>query len=369
MIKLFVDAHSFDKEYQGVRTFIKEIYTILLEEYNDLEIFFGGNNVQQLQKEFPHAKKENLLQYKSGGFGRFFSGIPGLIKKHKIDFAHFQYMAPFGRKHCKYITTTHDILFNDFAEDFSWKYRVSRNYLFKRGIKKADIKTTVSEYSRERITHYYGIPANEITVVPNGVDANFGAQFSTKQQAADHVREKFGIENFLLCVSRLEPRKNQLALIKAWHENQLHKKNIGLVFIGKESIPVTEFNSLLHELENLRVYYIPQVDQTILEAFYKACLAFIYPSKAEGFGIPPLEAAVARVPVLCSHATAMRDFDFFEPWRFDPSNQQEFNEKLLSFIDNLPPGNQLEQTAQAVLQKYAWRRSAQLLHDLIVNQR
>lgn len=365
-IRLFADAHSFDKEYQGVRTFIKEIYTILLEQYPDLDIFFGCNNVKRLQEEFPLAKPENFLQYKSGGFLRFYSDIPRMLQEHKIDFAHFQYIIPFGRKQCRYITTTHDILFNDFKEDFSWPYRFARNYLFKRGIKNADIKTTVSAYSRERIAHYYKIPEKEIAVIPNGVNASFASQFTSRQQAADYVSDKYIIKDYILFVGRIEPRKNHVALLKAWVACGLHRKNIGLVFIGKESIPVQEFNRLVYELgEQYPVYYIPQVDPLTLEAFYKGCKLFVYPSRAEGFGIPPLEAAIAEAPVLCSSETAMMDFDFFEPWRFDPSNQQELQSKLSAIIENLPTEEKLRDIAQQVLQKYSWHRSAQLLHELI----
>jgi glycosyltransferase involved in cell wall biosynthesis len=369
-IRLFADAHSFDKEFQGVRTFIKEIYTVLLAQYPDLDIFFGCTNVAQLQKEFPLAKPENFLPYKSGGFSRFYSDIPRMIREHKIDFAHFQYMVPFGRKQCRYITTTHDILFNDFAGDFSWPYRLARNYLFRRGIQKADIKTTVSTYSRERIAHYYKIPPNEIAVIPNGVHASFASQFISQQQAAAYIRDKYDLSDYILYVSRLEPRKNQLALIKAWAATGMHKKNIALVFIGKESITVQEFNRLLHELgKQYPVYYIPQVDPRSLEAFYKGSKLFVYPSRAEGFGIPPLEAAIAQAPVLCSRETAMMDFDFFEPWRFDPSNQQELENKLTAIIESPPGKEKLAEISRQVLQKYSWHESARLLHELIVKPR
>jgi glycosyltransferase involved in cell wall biosynthesis len=65
-------------------------------------------------------------------------------------------------------------------------------------------------------------------------------------------------------------------------------------------------------------YWIEQVEQADLNNFYLASRLFVYPSKAEGFGIPPLEAAGFHCPVLCSNATAMKDFDFFEPHIFNP---------------------------------------------------
>lgn len=364
-IRLFVDAHSFDKEYQGVRTFLKEIYSILLEQYADLEIYFGCRNVQQLQEEFPLANPQNFLAYKSTGIARFYADIPRMIREKNIEFAHFQYIIPFGRKQCRYITTTHDILFNDFKKDFNWLYRLSRNYLFNRGIQQADIKTTVSAYSRERIAHYYHIPAEEIAVIPNGVNASFASQF-TAPEAAAFIRDKYKIENYILYVSRIEPRKNQVALIKAWVANGLHREKIPLVFIGKESIVVHEFNTLFSELnEEFPIYWFPQVDQRDLEAFYKACRVFAYPSRAEGFGIPPLEAAIAGVPVLCSRDTAMQDFDFFEPWQFDTAGKHELKNKLAGIISTPPTAEVLQSIRQKVLQKYSWGESARMLYELI----
>ena len=131
-IKLFVDAHSFDKEYQGVRTYIKEMYNILLEHYPSLDIFFGATNVDQICTNFPLVKEKNIIHYKNRvNLLRFFHEIPSIIQKHGIDFAHFQYLSPFGKKKCVYIVTTHDILFNDFKSDFSYTYRFIRNFYLK----------------------------------------------------------------------------------------------------------------------------------------------------------------------------------------------------------------------------------------------
>ena len=56
--------------------------------------------------------------------------------------------------------------------------------------------------------------------------------------------------------------------------------------------------------------------------------ASVYPSFAEGFGIPPLEAIASGIPTICSNQTAMMDFTFLKKFEFDPNNEIEFNEKL-----------------------------------------
>jgi len=368
-IKLFVDAHSFDKEYQGVRTYIKEIYNILLERYPLLDIFFGAANVEQIRTNFPLAKEKNIIPYKTRvSLLRFFYDIPSIIQTHQIDFAHFQYLSPFGKKKCVYIVTTHDILFNDFKSDFSYTYRYIRNFLFKRGIGQADIKTTVSQYSKGRIDHYFHVPAHTIHVIPNGVNSHFASRFSSNQEAARYISLKYNISNYILYVSRIEPRKNHFGLVKAYVEAGLYDKNISLVFIGKGSIASKELKKYLDSLPEEKKKYIrwiSQVEQDDLEAFYKGCLVFAYVSKAEGFGIPPLEAAISKVPVLCSNQTAMSDFDFFTPYLFNPYDIPELVRKLNYLLNNPPGSLQLEKIAHEVLTRYSWENSADRLYKLI----
>ena len=368
-IKVFVDAHTFDREYQGVRTFIKEIYNILLERYPSLELFFGAENINQIRLNFPLAKPGNIIEYKSKiSLVRFVKDIPSILTEHEIDFAHFQYLVPPGPKHCRYIVTTHDILFNDFKSDFSFTYRYVRNFLFKRSILKADIKTTVSEYSKERIAHYFHTPSQEIHVIPNGVNGTFGSKFASRETASDFIFSKFGIRDYILYVSRIEARKNHIILLKTYIEEKLYEKDLSLVFIGKESIAVKELNTYLVSLtpqQKSNIHWISQVDQSDLEAFYKGCRLFAYLSKAEGFGIPPLEAAVAKVPVLCANKTAMAEYDFFTPFLFDPYNAEDFRAKLLQLLSSKIGGLELERIANEVLERYSWERSAEILYKLI----
>jgi len=61
-----------------------------------------------------------------------------------------------------------------------------------------------------------------------------------------------------------------------------------LVFIGQESIPVGALQKVIQNLtaeQRKMFYWFPQVEQNDLQAFYQACKLFVYPSKAEGFGI------------------------------------------------------------------------------------
>ena len=366
-ISLFVDAHSFDTALQGTQTFIRELYTALLNNYPQLDIYFGAYDTGKIQKAFPFIDSSHVLRYKRKGVTRFVSDIPSFIKKYQFNFAHFQYISPKQSSHCKYIVTLHDTLYNDFYHDLSFIYTKSRDLLFGKSIKKAHIKTTVSDHSQKSISEYYKIPAEQIHIIPNAVNCSFNNRFS-RESAAKKIKEKFGIENFILLVSRIEPRKNHLLLLDKFLQLELFKRNISLVFIGNNSIKVRKLQSTIDSLDNEQkkyFYWFEQVSQDDLEAFYTACRLFVYPSKGEGFGIPPLEAAFCKAPVLCSSASAMKNFNFFQPYTFDPGNQKEFEEKLLQMLAQPPCEDFINRVAADISKTYSWRQSADIFYTLL----
>lgn len=368
--KIFVDAHAFDSGYQGTQTFIRELYTGLINAHPELDIYWGAYYTDRIQAVFPSVNPANILPYKkaSGGIGRFLFDIPSYLKKYRFDFAHFQYLSPGQHSNCKYIVTLHDVLFNTFPNDFSFFYRASRNFLFGKSIKNAAIKTTVSAYSKQHIADDYDIAASKIHIIPNGVN-NSLTQFNySKADAANVVQDKFGVSNFVLYVSRIEPRKNHALLLKKHIGLGLFDRNIALVFIGAESVNVAELTSLINSLttrQRALFFWFRQVNQADLAAFYTACRLFVYPSKAEGFGIPPLEAAICKAPVLCSSATAMSSFDFFKPYTFDPENETDFERKFLDMIDNPVPERHLDHVADTVANQYQWKHSSELFYNLL----
>ncbi|HSZ85277.1 MAG TPA: glycosyltransferase family 1 protein [Puia sp.] len=370
-IKLFVDAHVFDKEFQGTQTFIRGLYKSLLEKYSsELEIYFGVNDVDKLSSNLPFVSPSRILKYKksNSNFLRLFTDVPYFIRKYQFDFAHFQNISLQNKSSCKTIITLHDIIFNDFPNEFPLIYRNARNFLFRRSIKRAAVKTSVSTYSRDRISYRYKILPEDIHVVPNAANYTLSNCSLSKKEASSEIMEKFGIENFILCVSRIEPRKNHLLLFDKYLKLELYKKNIPLVFVGKKSIDVSHLNKRINELtedQKKMFYWYEQVSQEDLIRLYKACRLFVYPSKAEGFGIPPLEAITCGAPVLCSNVSAMKDYYFFKPYTFDPDDEKDFEEKLNHTIHNLPTENFIKKTADEVFNSYSWQRSADIFYNLL----
>jgi len=363
-IKIFVDAHVFDIHRQGTTTYVAGLYNALLR-YEDLEIHFGVHNVEALKKEIPAAR--HIIPYARRGFvARYLTEVPDILRQYSFDFAHFQYIVPFRGTKTRYITTVHDVLFMDYPGYFSLPFRLSRRLLFGWSLRRSAVKLTVSEYSRSRISHHFGIPAEDIQVT-----ANAGPEWTPgeKMGSRAYVREKYGVKKYILYVSRIEPRKNHRLLLDAFVQLKLDREGYNLLFVGKaddESSAVNEYIQA-QKIKCPALHQLVDVPYEDLCHLYNGAELFVFPSLAEGFGIPPLEAAACSVPVLCSRATAMGDFDFFAEGLFDPEEEGSLGAKLREVL--LEKKLTLPETLAPVVKKqYNWERSAAVLHKQILRQ-
>src|SRR5205085_3650288 len=119
------------------------------------------------------------------------------------------------------------------------------------------------------------------------------------------VKEKYGLpDNYLLFTGRLNARKNIRGLIQSLQF--LEDKNISLVIVGEKNWKSPQVDELLIEKKTKeRVIFTGFVPDGELAAIYAMAKTFCYPSFAEGFGLPPLEAMASGVPVVVSATTSM----------------------------------------------------------------
>jgi glycosyltransferase involved in cell wall biosynthesis len=352
--KIFVDSHVFDDGFQGTTTYLKGLYQELVKD-KTIHFFFGADNIENLQKIFGSAQNITYLKYKSKNkFYRLIFDIPGLIKSNNIDFAHFQYIVS-PIKRCKYIVTIHDVLFIDFPGYFPLLSTIKNKFLYKWSAKVSDIVLTVSEYSKAQIEKHFAV--KNVSITTNAVSEEFFETYE-KKKIQDEIFQKYRIANYIICISRWEPRKKQDLILQGYINLELYKK-YELVFIGDTTFENKKYHDLYENLTSdikQKIHTFKKVPFTEMLSFLRGSELLIYPSIAEGFGIPPLESVAAKVPTITSNATAMSDFDFLEKYSFDPMNQQDFEEKLLlAFtIEDF----ELDKMATSLKQKYNWKNAA-----------
>lgn len=361
-MNLFVDAHVFDDSLQGSRTYLKGLYIELITNYRSVHFLFGASDTENLKREFGVHENVTFVKYWSDNkFIRLLFNIPFIIIRNRIDISHFQYIIPFFR-FSKEILTIHDVLFLDYPELFPTIYRIRNKFLFRYSAKRADFLLTVSEYSRRRISEHFSIKEKNIHLIPNGVADDF---FRPPESEYD-IKSAFGIDKYLLYVSRIEPRKNHLLLVKAFVGLELWKDGYTLVFIGSKALPCLEFDDYMQKLPDeirAKILIIDGAYGEKLKTFYRNCSLFVYPSLAEGFGIPPLEAIASGVPVLCSDSTAMSEFRFLKNRLFDPDSVDELKEKIMKYVN--AGKSDLKEDIEYVRKHYNWKISAQKFGNII----
>lgn len=348
-IKLFVDAHVFDDSFQGTTTYLKGLYVALVKNEN-FEITLAAHNIENLKLIFTDQRFIFIQLQTHSKYKRLAFEIPKLLKKNTFDFAHFQYITPLVKvKGCRYINTIHDLLFLDFPQYFPFSYRFTKRYLFKFSANKSDIICTVSDYSKQALVKHFRVPPHKIVITPNAIEVY--------KEDFINPKEKFNdLDKYILFVSRIEPRKNHYLMLHTFVEMELYKKGYKMVFIGRINDVKTEkyfsyYNNLPDEIKK-SVLHIENVSYKELYSLYKYAELFVYPSLAEGFGIPPLEAAMLDCKVICSNQTAMSDFDFFGKYLFNPNNENELKLKIEDALkDEHYPFSNIKKEIE---EKYKW---------------
>lgn len=101
----------------------------------------------------------------------------------------------------------------------------------------------------------------------------------------------------------------------------------------------------------------------MIELLRGATLA-VYPSIAEGFGLPPLESIAARIPTLCSNTTSMSEFDFFGEDFIDPLDLEDLKNKISYRLSNFDINRQNE-LSKLVAEKYNWYIAAEQFKSIL----
>jgi glycosyltransferase involved in cell wall biosynthesis len=224
--------------------------------------------------------------------------------------------------------------------------------------RRCDLLFTVSEYSRAEIARRYGLPVESISVLHNAVDPTV----FFPGRSGEHLVNAHGLKSggYLLTVGRIEPRKNHAALLRAYRA--LHGDVPPLVIAGQRDFGYGDFEAELAQMPvGHRVVVLSNVGDAELPALYRHALAFVYPSFAEGFGMPPLEAMASGIPVVSSNSTAIPEVIGDAGLLIDPSSVDQLRTALTRILTDVPLRSQLIGRGLAQAKRFTWKRSAEQL--------
>jgi glycosyltransferase involved in cell wall biosynthesis len=205
----------------------------------------------------------------------------------------------------------------------------ARRLEFLRG---CDLLLAISEWTRRDAIERLDLERDRIVVIGGAVDSLFRPP---SDAARATVAAKGITRPFVLYNGGLDPRKNVAALVQAFARLQPAVRDAHqLVLVGKGSEEQRELARLAANLGIPRdALVLPGfVPDEELVALYGTCALFVFPSRFEGFGLPPLEAMACGAPVLCSHATSLPEVVGRADALFDPDDVDQLRARMTAVL-------------------------------------
>jgi len=213
-------------------------------------------------------------------------------------------------------------------------------------LKFSDILLPNTQEELNLLTKHFSISNKKSYIVPNGVDIEF------KQGNSVFFKENYGVDDFILFVGRIEPRKNVLRLIKSFVKSGLDTK---LVLIGSK----VDFNyyELCKKYSTDKVIFLSPLphDSSLLKSAYKAAKVVVLPSDYETPGLVALEGALAGANIVITKIGGTTEY-FGEYARYvDPSSESDICQALIEMY-NTPKSNEL---SMYIENNFTWNKVAE----------
>jgi glycosyltransferase involved in cell wall biosynthesis len=270
-------------------------------------------------------------------FSRVFL-LPALARRDRLDLFHAPAVhirpsvPPVPRLACPTVVTLHDLIPSTFygLSDLPRTWRTFYTWNLRRA-SKADALITVSRHARDEIVRGMPVQAERISVVPNAV-------FFKPNDDKEPLRRLGICPPYILYAGSYEPRKNLRGALSAY--NLLVQRGLPHRFIAV--VEASSGHSLgvaaLLQTLNLgdRVRLVHSLADSDLRALYTSAAILFFPSLAEGFGFPPVQAALCGVPAVVSDIGVLREVLDDSVMYVDPRNQCEMADGLRRVLEDHP---------------------------------
>ncbi|MSU76221.1 glycosyltransferase family 1 protein [Patescibacteria group bacterium] len=260
------------------------------------------------------------------------------------------------------VMAVHDMIpwqFSQYRKGLRSKVKLKR---ILSGIQSADKITTVSKSAAADIATVAHIPKNRISVTYDGVGPEYRKRPSSRVIAA--AKKKYQLRRpYVMYIGGFDYRKNVRRLIQAFAESGLGDSH-DLVITGSVTPPTSslhdDFNRLDHHLKKAGTVkqtklpgFIPEADKPALLA---GADAFVYPSLAEGFGLPILEALGVGTSVAASDIPPTKELFGRAVNLFNPENVTEIAKTIRQTVQH--PSAVKKRQGQKLAKHYSWDATA-----------
>jgi glycosyltransferase involved in cell wall biosynthesis len=349
----------------GSETYLRSLVRALQEadDHNEYVLYSNVENAGSFELTSPRWREARCPIRAANRVARLAweqMVLPVQTMRDRIDVLHSPgYTAPLVLR-CANLASILDLNYHFHPEDWTpAALRVNR-VLIPRVARAATRILTISESSRRAIIDVLGVPADKVSVSLLGADGNL---VDPGPDPAALVRDTFGLDRpYLFTVTASHPHKNVDGLFGAY---ELACRDWPdpppLVVVGIRGRHQERLEAMVRDWKGGgRIVFPGWVDAPTLAALYRQARVFVFASKYEGFGIPPLEAMSAGVPVVSSNRTSLAEVCGDAAITLDPEDLPRFAREIRRVFDDEALRADLIARGRSHVATFTWRRTAEV---------
>lgn len=254
------------------------------------------------------------------------------------------------------------------TQDVSITHKLWLNSIIKYSSKLICISKAVSE----DLNIYINIHKNEFLEIPKIEWFHLGADIENSQPTkgmpsnANEILQKLNDTKSFLMVSTLEPRKGYLQTLKAFEQLWNDGVDVLLVIVGKLGWMMDDLKNKLdtHPERDKRLLWLTGISDEYLNKIYKSSTCLLVSSEAEGFGLPLIEAAQHKKPIIARDIPVFQEVAGKCAYYFENSNDIQVIEKTIKEWLNLFEKNSHPKSDEMIY--LTWEDSGNQLLEKII---
>lgn len=252
------------------------------------------------------------------------------------------------------VSTIHDICCWDCPETMNGMSSIYFKISHRMAMLKCKRIITISKFSQNRIVDKLHYPKKKIWLVYCGIDKKL-LNYTGDETQFSEIKEKYNIpDTYILSLSTLEPRKNLRLLLQAYTKYfQTSEKAEKLVLAGRKGWKLEDFLDDIDKSVLDNICFTGFIEEQDLAGIYGNAKYFVFPSKYEGFGMPPLEALACGTKVLSSNSTSLPEVLGNAVNYFESENMESLYNCLLNGIVDVD-----ENIVNSQIKKFDWSMEA-----------
>jgi glycosyltransferase involved in cell wall biosynthesis len=228
-------------------------------------------------------------------------------------------------------------------------------------IQACDAVVTVSHAAKADIVKHTKVPAEKIRVAHLGVTDSFQSNTGASKQST--LPETKDWKPYFLFVGSRFGYKNFGTVLRAWAAIRQTGLECRLVCVsGNDRLEAWEMDFLINAKLIRDLVMVGKLSEDALRKVYAEAVAFIFPSLAEGFGLPLVEAMAAGCRVIASDIPAFREIAHESVLFFDPYSANDLAAIMRGCIEN-PPEPARALAAKDHVRNFSWDKTAAMFAE------